>query len=139
MDLLGVRLCTTKLAPFCKVLHALVAPSGDRSYHLHTRSLRMEENYQNHPLYARDRAVVDRLLLAVRPTEDDLTNAGRLFPRYNGFPGALDIKADLSKCLQQWRMTREQLNSKCFEIWNSGYRPGAYTEEVTVGSGADSE
>ena len=96
----------------------------------------MEQGVQNHPQYGADRLVVDRLMQSVRPSEDDLAQAGRLFVRYSGFPGAFDLKQDLSDVLVTWRMTREQLNSACFKIWNSGYRPGSFAEEITVGSGA---
>jgi len=89
------------------------------------------------PLYEQDRAIVDRLLGQPRPTESDLTDAGRLLVRYSGFPGAGDLKADLAQCLSNWHMTKEQLNMACFKIWNSGYRPGGFTEEVTIGSGAN--
>tara|TARA_B100000902_G_scaffold338209_1_gene339628 strand:- start:151 stop:456 length:306 start_codon:yes stop_codon:yes gene_type:complete len=96
----------------------------------------MEQGVQNHPQYGADRLVVNRLMQSVRPTEDDLTQAGRLFVRYSGFPGAYDLKKDLSDVLITWKMTREQLNSACFKIWNKGFRPGSFTEEITVGSGA---
>ena len=92
---------------------------------------------QNHPLYAQDRALVDEILAQDQPNDHAITTAGRLFVRYNGFPGAKDIKADLDACLKKWGMDRNELNSRCMKIWHSGYRPGQIEEELSVGSGAN--
>jgi len=92
---------------------------------------------QNHPLYAQDRALVDEILAQDKPNDHAITTAGRLFVRYNGFPGANDIKADLDACLVKWGMDHDGLNSRCKKIWFNGYRPGQIEEELSVGSGAN--
>ena len=97
----------------------------------------MTEAIQHHPLYQCDRAIVDTLLVQKSPDSLSLTNAGRLFIRYNGFPGAYDIKRDLLACLEKWGMTTDELNSACRTVWGSGWRPGHATDELSVGSGAD--
>ena len=99
----------------------------------------MSSSDQSHPLYAQDRQIIDGLLAQQQPDSAAITNAGRLFIRYSGFPGAKDIKRDLSACLVKWGLSRDELNAQCFKIWNSGYRPGQSTDEITVGSGADSD
>ena len=55
---------------------------------------------QQHPLYATDRDLVDALLATERPADAQLVDLGRLFMRYAGFPGALDLQADLDKTLR---------------------------------------
>ena len=47
---------------------------------------------QSHPLYATDRETVDRLLAAQEPSDEHLVDAARLLMRYEGFPGASDLK-----------------------------------------------
>ncbi len=91
---------------------------------------------QNHPLYSNDRGIIDRLLAKELPSSSDLIELARLFIRYQEFPGANDIKTDLSKLLNFWGISREELNSKVREIWANGYRPGDHKDEV-VGSGFD--
>ena len=97
----------------------------------------MSDTTISHPLYKQDRELIDGLLQQETPDEHALTTAGRLFVRYSGFPGAADLKADLSACLRKWHMSKDELNSKCMEIWHSGYRPGQVDEELSVGSGAN--
>lgn len=70
---------------------------------------------QQHPLYQRDRQVIDTILNG-QPTEYNLAELGRLRIRYRGFPGARDIQADLDKALQQWHLTEEQLYEKTRQI-----------------------
>jgi len=70
---------------------------------------------QQHPLYQRDRQVIDTLLTG-QPTEYNLAELGRLRIRYRGFPGARDIQSDLDKALQQWGLTEEQLYEKTRQI-----------------------
>lgn len=91
---------------------------------------------QNHPLYAQDRAITDRLLAAAKPDQQDIVDAARLLTRYDAFPGADDIRFDLDKCLQGWNLTRSELNRSARTIWESGYRP-MVREDSEVGSGAD--
>jgi hypothetical protein len=92
---------------------------------------------QQHPLYASDRDLVDALLASEQPSDPQLVDLGRLFMRYAGFPGALDLQADLDKTLRLWGLSRDELNSRCRAIWAGGYRPGAEAQEQAVGSGFD--
>ena len=89
-----------------------------------------DESSQSHPLHAIDRNIVDALLAAKEPNSEQLLNAARLFIRYEGFPGEADLKLD----------DRIELNSRCRELWASGYRPGQPNIEAVspVGSGFDS-
>ena len=91
---------------------------------------------QNHPLYANDRQIINRLLVKKSPSNKDLTELARLFVRYDGFPGANDLKSDFSKILKFWGISRDELNNSVKEIWRSGYRPGDH-EDGSVGSGFD--
>lgn len=91
---------------------------------------------QNHPLYDTDRNVVDRLLAATRPEQQDLVDLARLLNRYEGFRGAPDIHQDLAHCLRSWGLTRGELNAATRVIWQEGYRPQVH-EDAEVGSGAD--
>ena len=97
----------------------------------------MSDATLSHPLYQQDRELIDGLLEQETPDAQALTTAGRLFVRYNGFPGATDLKVDLSACLRKWNMSKDELNSKCMEIWHSGWRPGQVEEELSIGSGAN--
>lgn len=63
---------------------------------------------QQHPLYSGDRQIVSTLLNE-QPTDFNLAELARLRIRYQGFPGARDIQADLDKVLQQWRLTEAAL------------------------------
>ena len=97
----------------------------------------MAEDQQVHPLYATDRELVDRLLATELPTDADLVEIGRLFMRYTGFPGAVDLQDDLRKTLRLWGLSQEQLNQRCRSIWSAGFRPGAEAADQAVGSGFD--
>lgn len=91
---------------------------------------------QQHPLYAQDRAIADRLLAATTPTQQDIVDLARLLARYDAFPGADDIRFDLDACLRAWNLTRSELNRSARTIWESGYRP-IVSQDSEVGSGAD--
>ena len=93
---------------------------------------------QNHPLYASDRDLVDRLLGKDAPSDLDVVDLARLIIRYEGFPGASDLHDDMSKILKFWGITREVLYAKARCIWEGGFRPGSNPSEV-VGSGFDTE
>ncbi len=103
----------------------------DDSTHYHE-----EMKEQNHPLHIVDRDHIDRLLAKDIPDEGDLVELARLFLRYEDFPGAFDLKEDMKKILNAWGQTRESLNEKTRNIWESGYRPGV-NRDNTVGSGFD--
>lgn len=95
---------------------------------------------QSHPLYGKDRDLVDRLLAVESPQDGDLVEAARLLMRYQGFPGALDLQADLDKILGLWGISRDSLHQRTRAIWNAGFRPsviGAAAPTEAVGSGFD--
>jgi len=69
---------------------------------------------QTHPLYATDRDAIDRLLAVEVPADDHLVDAARLFMRYEGFPGAPDLKDDLAKALRLWGLSRD--NCTCAPV-----------------------
>jgi len=91
---------------------------------------------QTHPLYDTDRDTVDRLLAVESPADDHLVDAARLLMRYEGFPGAVDLKDDLAKTLRLWGLSRDQLHARTRAIWAAGFRPAPATAE-SVGSGFD--
>ncbi|MEB3338425.1 MAG: DUF3288 family protein [Leptolyngbyaceae bacterium] len=70
---------------------------------------------QQHPLWSRDRQVLDSLL-AGTATDYNLAELGRLRIRYRGFPGARDIQKDLDQVLQQWQLTEAELFEKTRKI-----------------------
>ena len=91
---------------------------------------------QSHPLYAIDRDHVDRMLAKASPGDRDLVDLARLFLRYEGFPGAADLKSDMKKTLDLWGISLDELNSKVRKLWALGYIPGQAADE-SVGSGFD--
>jgi hypothetical protein len=74
---------------------------------------------QQHPLYNRDRTLID-ILLAQEATDYNLAELARLRMRYQGFPGARDIQKDLDKALQQWGLTEAELFEKTRQIHSLG-------------------
>ncbi|MEB3210939.1 MAG: DUF3288 family protein [Leptolyngbyaceae bacterium] len=70
---------------------------------------------QKHPQYMDDRQVVNSLL-AGEPTDYNLAEMARLIMRYQGFPGAYDIQADLAKVMHRWKYTEDTLFEKTREI-----------------------
>lgn len=90
----------------------------------------------SHPLYAQDRAIVDRLRAASTPSDQDIVDCARLMMRYLGYPGALDIQEDLARSVISWRMDADTLYARSRQIWAEGYRP-SIDEAAEVGSGAD--
>lgn len=74
---------------------------------------------QQHPQYATDRQVVNQLL-AGEATDYNLVELARLMIRYDGFPGARDIQADLKKALTRWQLTESQLFDKTRAIHQQG-------------------
>ena len=93
-------------------------------------------NEQNHPLYSVDRDHIDRLLAKADPEDGDIVDLARLLLRYEGFPGAIDLKEDMVKTLKCWGLTSDELNTRTRELWRNGYRPG-HEGNSSVGSGFD--
>ena len=93
---------------------------------------------QNHPLYSIDRDHLDRLLAKEFPGDGDIVDLARLLLRYEGFPGASDLREDMNKTLRLWGFSREILNAKARKIWEDGFRPGQKVED-SIGSGFDTE
>lgn len=91
---------------------------------------------QVHPLEQRDRPIVDRLLATDAPDQQDLVDCARLLLRYQDFPGATALQADLQRALARWTLSRQELFAATRSIWASGFRP-ASGQEAGVGSGAD--
>jgi hypothetical protein len=74
---------------------------------------------QQHPLYNRDRPLID-ILLAQEATDYNLAELARLRMRYQGFPGARDIQQDLDKVLQQWGLSEAELYERTRQIHHLG-------------------
>ena len=74
-----------------------------------------ENKDQQHPLYNRDRAIVNSLLTAAM-TDENLAELARLRIRYQGFPGARDIQADLDKVMESWGLTETELYEQTRQI-----------------------
>lgn len=70
---------------------------------------------QQHPLWNRDRQIVNRLLQEA-PNDYNLAELARLLIRYAGFPGAWDIQSDLAKALERWQLTEASLYEKTRQI-----------------------
>lgn len=92
---------------------------------------------QSHPLHAMDRETVDRLLAAETPAEEHLVDLARLLMRYEGFPGAADLREDLHRLLDRWSLDRQELHRRTRALWAGGYRPGTVAAGDAVGSGFD--
>jgi len=78
-----------------------------------------EQKEQQHPLYSRDRQIVNSLLSG-EPTNYNLSELARLRIRYRGFPGATDIQTDLDKVMQLWGFTETALYEKTRSIHAAG-------------------
>ncbi len=95
---------------------------------------------QNHPLYPVDREHLNRLLSKNIPNNDDFILLARLLIRYEDFPGAKDLKMDMVKTLENWGLSREELNKTTKRLWSKGdatdATPQAASDEI-VGSGFD--
>ncbi|QZZ19409.1 DUF3288 family protein [Leptothermofonsia sichuanensis E412] len=76
---------------------------------------KFEQKDQQHPLWSSDRQIVNALL-AGEPTDYNLAELARLRIRYDGFPGARDIQADLDKILTRWHLTEDTLHEKTRQI-----------------------
>ncbi len=93
---------------------------------------------QNHPLYSIDREHLNVLLTKKIPEKDDFIILARLLIRYEDFPGAKDLKMDMLKILENWGLSREELNQTTKQIWSRGHSNQQALSDDIVGSGFDS-
>lgn len=89
-----------------------------------------DEPNQDHPLWHKDRLTLNQILDGEQ-TDLNLVELARLKIRYNGFPGARDIQADLEKAMKRWQLTEDALFEKTRTIHADGqvYRGGAEDKE----------
>ena len=93
-------------------------------------------NEQTHPLHSTDKIIIDSLITKRKPEDLDYINIARLINRYSNFPGETEIKNDIEKILNFWKMTKNELFFKTKQIWSNGFRP-SNTNKDLVGSGFD--
>ena len=93
-------------------------------------------NEQTHPLHEVDKNIIDSLITNEKPNDIDFINLARLINRYNNFPGENEIKNDIEKILNFWKITKNELFTKTKSIWSKGFRP-SNTNKDLVGSGFD--
>tara|TARA_Y100000589_G_scaffold332030_1_gene388682 strand:- start:4302 stop:4598 length:297 start_codon:yes stop_codon:yes gene_type:complete len=94
------------------------------------------EDDQIHPLHDLDKNIIDSLITKTDPEEIDLINLARLFHRYENFPGEEEIKQDLAKTLNFWKISKETLFLKTRNIWSQNFSPNNPTKDL-IGSGFD--
>ena len=93
-------------------------------------------NEQTHPLHETDKIIIDSLITKKTPEDLDFINLARLINRYTNFPGEIEIKNDIEKTLNFWKITKNELFSKTKIIWSKSFRP-SNTNKDLVGSGFD--
>ena len=87
-------------------------------------------------LYRWDSEIIQRLLHAAEPSNTEITDAARLLSRYRDTTH-LDLVTDISRAVNRWGLSIEEVNQQAKAIWQSGWRPGPVVADVSVGSGAD--
>jgi Protein of unknown function (DUF3288) len=75
----------------------------------------LEKKDQQHPQASSDRQNSERLLQE-EPSDYNLAELARLRVRYDGFPGARDIQANLDQVLKKWQLTEAELFVKTRQI-----------------------
>ena len=93
-------------------------------------------NEQTHPLHSTDKNIIDSLIAKEKPEDLDFINLARLINRYTNFPGEKEIKIDIEKILNFWKINKNELFSKTKDIWSKSIRP-SNTNKDLVGSGFD--
>ena len=93
-------------------------------------------NDQTHPLHSKDKDIIDSLITKEKPEDLDYINLARLINRYSNFPGENEIKNDLEKILNFWKIAKDELFVKTKKIWSKSFRP-SNTNKDLVGSGFD--
>ena len=69
-------------------------------------------NEQTHPLHATDKVIIDSLITKENPEDIDYINLARLINRYSNFHGEIELKNDIEKILNFWKITKNELYSK---------------------------
>ena len=93
-------------------------------------------NEQTHPLHATDKNIIDSLISKEKPEDLDFINLARLINRYKNFPGEIEIKKDIEKILNFWKISKNELFLKTKNIWSKSFRPINNNKDL-VGSGFD--
>ena len=93
-------------------------------------------NDQTHPLHTTDKNIIDSLITKEKPEDLDFINLARLINRYSNFPGEFEIKNDIEKILNFWKISKNELFLKTKNIWSKRFRP-TNTNKDLVGSGFD--
>ena len=93
-------------------------------------------NEQTHPLHAIDKDIIDSLITKEKPDDLDYINLARLINRYTNFPGENEIKNDIEKILNFWKITKNELFLTTKDIWSKSFRP-SNTNKDLVGSSFD--
>ena len=93
-------------------------------------------NDQIHPLHSTDRKIIDSLISKKVPQDYDFINLARLINRYYNFPGEIEIKKDIEKTLNFWKITKDELFSKTRILWSNDFRPSNNINDL-IGSGFD--
>ena len=93
-------------------------------------------NEQTHPLHSTDKNIIDFLITKEKPEDLDFINLARLINRYRNFPGENEIKEDMERILNFWKITKNELFSKTKNIWSKSFRP-SNTNKDLVGSSFD--
>lgn len=75
---------------------------------------------QQHPQYSGDRALLNQIQQNGAPSDFNLVEVARLRIRYEGFPGARDIQADLDALLDRWKLSEGELMAKTRAIHQAG-------------------
>ncbi len=91
---------------------------------------------QTHPLHFIDKNIIDSLITKEEPEDLDLINLARLINRYTNFPGEYDMKNDIEKILNFWKISKSELFLKTKNIWSKSFRPSSTNKDL-VGSGFD--
>ena len=73
-------------------------------------------NEQTHPLHATDKEIIDSLITREKPEDLDFINLARLINRYTYFPGEIEIKNDIEKILNFWKISKNELFLKTKKI-----------------------
>lgn len=91
-------------------------------------------------LLGHDLQLIQRMLAGPgEPTPEALITAARLLIRYGHHPDGTLHVANLRRLLAWWNLTPDELNARCRDLWQQGWRPLTQEQQDGVGSGADVE